>query len=209
MHSPARASRVALALIAASTVALPLLPASVTPASAQVSGLTVSFGYFQDRLGRYGSWLHHPRWGDVWMPRGGPGFRPYYDGRWEFTSDVGWLWLSDDPWGEITDHYGRWVFDPGYGWLWVPGYPPWTGGGQPQDRSVGPQGRGRFGGGQVDGQLQGRGNNNAPVQNPQVQAAAPPQRAPQPSVAAPPRGGQDATDRNDPRRRGRGDDPTP
>jgi hypothetical protein len=39
------------------------------------------------------------------------------------------MWVSDEPWADITYHYGRWVYDPEEGWLWIPGYvwaPAWV-----------------------------------------------------------------------------------
>lgn len=129
MAFSARPFRMALAVLAASAT-IGLVPEHVAPASAQVSvGIRISYGYFQDRLSRYGRWIYHPRWGEVWQPRTGRYYRPYYNGAWEYTDEVGWLWISDDPWGSLTDHYGRWVFDPRMGWLWVPGYvwgPSWV-----------------------------------------------------------------------------------
>ncbi len=96
----------------------------------------VSFGSFQRQLAPYGNWTYNSRWGDVWRPRAA-GFRPYFDGYWENTREYGVVWVSNDPWGDVTTHYGRWVFDPRDGWLWVPGYvwgPSWvvwrSGGGQ-------------------------------------------------------------------------------
>jgi hypothetical protein len=59
----------------------------------------------------------------------GRDFRPYYNGYWSNTREYGWLWVSDDPWGDVPYRYGRWVFDPRDGWLWVPGYvwgPSWV-----------------------------------------------------------------------------------
>ena len=99
-----------------------------TPAAAQAEE-SVSFGYFQDRLSRFGQWSYDDRWGDVWRPPHAHSFRPYYDGHWEYTDDYGWLWVSDEPWADITYHYGRWVYDPEEGWLWIPGYvwaPAWV-----------------------------------------------------------------------------------
>jgi hypothetical protein len=49
-----------------------------------------------------------------------PAWRPYTDGQWALT-DMGWTWMSDEPFGWATYHYGRWVLDPVYGWLWIPG----------------------------------------------------------------------------------------
>jgi len=89
----------------------------------------VGFDNFHARLAPYGRWTYDPRWGDVWQPRTGRDFRPYYNGYWGNTVEFGWLWNSNDPWGDVTDHYGRWVFDPRGGWFWVPGYvwgPSWV-----------------------------------------------------------------------------------
>ena len=105
-----------------------LIAGHAEPASAEVQ-VSVSFGYFEDRLAHHGGWMHHPRWGDVWRPVHARGFRPYYDGYWEYTDDYGWMWVSDEPWADITYHYGRWVYDPDEGWLWIPGYvwgPAWV-----------------------------------------------------------------------------------
>ena len=100
-----------------------------TAAAAQVS-VTISFNDFHNRLAPYGTWSNHPRWGEVWHPSGvDRDFRPYYNGHWEDTREYGWLWVSDESWGDVAYHYGRWVFDPQEGWLWVPGYvwgPSWV-----------------------------------------------------------------------------------
>lgn len=90
-----------------------------------------SFTYFERQLAPYGTWTKHPRWGDVWKPRGVPAdFRPYQNGHWENTDDYGTVWVSDYAWGDIPFHYGRWGYDASYGgWLWVPGYtwaPAWV-----------------------------------------------------------------------------------
>jgi len=90
----------------------------------------VSFDDFQRELEPYGRWMYHPRWGDVWRPeRVGFGFRPYNNGYWTDTREYGWMWVSNDPWGDVTYRYGRWVYDPRDGWLWIPGYvwgPAWV-----------------------------------------------------------------------------------
>ena len=41
-------------------------------------------------------------------------------GRWAWTDDYGWYWVSDEPFGWVTYHYGRWYCDDYYGWVWVP-----------------------------------------------------------------------------------------
>ena len=105
------------------------LVATTTEAPSQ-PGFSIGFGQFYDELAPYGTWHHHPRWGDVWRPqRIEADFRPYYRGHWEYTIQYGWIWSSDHIWGDIPFHYGRWVYDPYDGWLWIPGYvwsPAWV-----------------------------------------------------------------------------------
>ena len=114
----------ALAVIACIAIAACALSASVTiailtPAHAQVSA------EFQSALEPYGSWQPHPRFGEVWVPYDlPPGWRPYMYGRWVYTEEWGWYWVSDEEeadWGWVAFHYGRWVHDRRLGWFWVPG----------------------------------------------------------------------------------------
>lgn len=77
---------------------------------------------FYNALAPYGNWVHHRSYGRVWYPRHVPrDWRPYTDGYWSYTSNYGWLWVSDWVWGWAPFHYGRWVWDNWYGWVWVPG----------------------------------------------------------------------------------------
>ena len=93
----------------------------------------VNFGYFQNQLAPFGTWVQVPGYGPCWHPdaalAANPDWRPYYDmGRWVYT-DNGWFWQSDYTWGDIPFHYGNWIQDPTFGWLWVPGYtwgPSWV-----------------------------------------------------------------------------------
>jgi len=83
---------------------------------------------FEAGLNPYGGWVSVSSYGRVWRPNVATGWRPYYYGRWEWTSE-GWLWASDEPFGWATYHYGRWAYDQAYGWVWVPGYqwaPAWV-----------------------------------------------------------------------------------
>lgn len=111
----------AIALTAAAlTAASPLLPPAVSPvAQAQ------SVDEFRVALESYGFWQHSSRFGEVWVPYDKPrGWRPYTVGRWVYTDEWGWYWVSDpeeEDWGWITYHYGRWVRERGLGWVWVPG----------------------------------------------------------------------------------------
>lgn len=82
---------------------------------------TMDIGLFYDDLAPYGYWVDRPDYGWAWAPRDvAPAWRPYMDGNWAWT-DMGWTWISDEPFGWATYHYGRWVLDPVYGWLWIPG----------------------------------------------------------------------------------------
>jgi len=107
-----------------------LAPAAISPTLAQTdANFEISLGYFASRLEPFGHWVNHPAWGDAWQPDAGRNFRPYFYGYWEYTSDAGWMWVSNEPYGDIVYHYGRWIYDPAYGWLWVPGYvwaPSWV-----------------------------------------------------------------------------------
>lgn len=90
----------------------------------------INIGFFFDRLAVHGDWIHHGRYGWVWIPSYVPyGWRPYTYGHWVYTDDDQWLWLSDWDWGWGPFHYGRWHLDRTLGWIWVPGYvwaPAWV-----------------------------------------------------------------------------------
>ena len=119
-----RLRHLAFAVLTVATVAIGALSATImigvlSPAAAQVPEDA------QIALEEYGSWRPHPRFGEVWTPRGvPPDWRPYQYGHWVYTDEWGWYWVSDDveaDWGWVVFHYGRWAFEPGFGWFWVPG----------------------------------------------------------------------------------------
>jgi uncharacterized membrane protein YgcG len=88
----------------------------------------VTMANFHAPLAAHGQWIVSSTYGQVWRPWVAAGWRPYYYGRWEWTSE-GWLWVSDEPFGWAVYHYGRWAWDPAHGWVWVPGYqwaPAWV-----------------------------------------------------------------------------------
>ena len=86
------------------------------PANAQTSR------YFDEPLSPYGYWVDDPYYGRVWRPHDTPAnWRPYTYGRWVYTSEYGWVWVSEEPWGWVVYHYGRWVWTSGHGWVWVEG----------------------------------------------------------------------------------------
>jgi hypothetical protein len=70
---------------------------------------------------RYGSWQNDDTYGAVWYPSSvGEEWRPYNDGRWDYTSNYGWTWIAGgDVWAYPTHHYGRWHTGP-RGWFWIP-----------------------------------------------------------------------------------------
>lgn len=108
-------------LTGASLTVLSAAATTLTPAPA----LAQSEQDFRVALESYGFWQQHPRWGEVWVPFGKPrSWRPYTVGRWVYTDEWGWYWVSgqdEEAWGWITFHYGRWIFDRRLGWAWVPG----------------------------------------------------------------------------------------
>lgn len=91
---------------------------------------------FEAPLAPSGVWFDFGSHGRCWRPAHvAVEWRPYCEGYWEWT-DVGWYWVSDEPWAWACYHYGTWQDDPTYGWVWVPGVewaPAWvywrTGGG--------------------------------------------------------------------------------
>jgi hypothetical protein len=93
-----------------------LMSAATAPASAQ------PIRYFDEPLSPYGTWVDDPTYGRVWRPRDTPAdWRPYTYGRWVYTSEYGWVWVSEEPWGWVVYHYGHWVWTSQYGWVWVAG----------------------------------------------------------------------------------------
>jgi hypothetical protein len=82
-----------------------------------------SYNIFYTKLEPYGEWREVSAYGYVWQPRDAErsrNWRPYTNGRWVYT-DVGWMWISDEPFGWATYHYGRWTRLRNVGWVWVPG----------------------------------------------------------------------------------------
>ena len=107
--------------------AQPLGQRAPSPQAAQARGAAHGpvKAEFRAALEPYGRWQRHARWGEVWTPADRPrDWRPYTVGRWAYTDDWGWYWVSDEPeaqWGWVAYHYGRWIFDDALGWCWVPG----------------------------------------------------------------------------------------
>jgi len=82
------------------------------PASADVKAV----------LSQYGSFVQHPKYGEVWVPTVTPqGWHPYPPCHWVNTRQYGWYFDDRTPWGQIVHHYGRWAHDQQMGWIWIPG----------------------------------------------------------------------------------------
>ncbi|MEP9378050.1 DUF6600 domain-containing protein [Aquabacter sp. CN5-332] len=148
-----RASRpFAIAGLAASLVVVPFAsPAFAQQAQPAMASAQqkVDINVFYEPLAEHGTWVEHPDYKYVWVPKGmDASWRPYQEGRWLWT-DAGWYWESGEPFAWATYHYGRWGYDPDYGWFWVPGdtwAPAWVtwrrGGGQIGWAPIAPQGAG-------------------------------------------------------------------
>jgi hypothetical protein len=81
------------------------------------------YSNFYEDLQPYGSWYETPDYGYVYQPTvvvQDRSWRPYTRGRWACTN-LGWNWVSDEPFGWACFHYGRWALLDGRGWVWVPG----------------------------------------------------------------------------------------
>jgi hypothetical protein len=84
---------------------------------------SASYASFYTRLEPYGDWIETSDYGYVFEPRESQqstNWRPYINGHWVST-DAGWTWVSDEPFGWATYHYGRWARLRSVGWVWVPG----------------------------------------------------------------------------------------
>jgi hypothetical protein len=114
-----RIQHIVLAIALSAVLGLPL---SIADGALQFArAQDISFD-FRDSLSAYGRWGEHPGWGTVWIPVGvSADWRPYQFGRWVYTEEWGWYWVSDEAWGWITYHYGRWLWDADVGWFWIPG----------------------------------------------------------------------------------------
>jgi len=77
----------------------------------------------EEVLSRFGQFMKHERYGDVWKPtQVRQGWRPYEPCHWTYNREAN-AWFFDDKteWGAIVHHYGRWTLDGQHGWLWIPG----------------------------------------------------------------------------------------
>jgi len=118
------------------------------PADAAYAEIRVESDFYEP-LSPYGRWEEVGSYGRCWIPGGvSADWSPYSEGYWQST-DAGWYWVSDEPWGWATYHYGRWDSSPQFGWYWVPQRqwaPAWVswreGGGYVGWAPLGPSGQG-------------------------------------------------------------------
>ncbi|MGD1046259.1 MAG: DUF6600 domain-containing protein [Bacteroidota bacterium] len=98
-----------------------LTPKSSATSNPVISDIGIQFGFFYSSLVPHGEWIKVESGTRVWRPFHIPHhWRPYLVGRWVWTDDYGWYWMSNEPFGWITYHYGRWYYDDYYGWVWTP-----------------------------------------------------------------------------------------
>jgi hypothetical protein len=77
---------------------------------------------FEDALSPYGTWIFIDgvRYWKPYVVLENPNWAPYFtNGHWVY-SEVGWMWVSNYPWGWAVFHYGRWHKHPIHGWIWWP-----------------------------------------------------------------------------------------
>ncbi len=85
-----------------------------------ISEVEMQSDFFNSSLAPYGEWIEVESGIRVWRPfHINYQWRPYLIGRWVWTDNYGWYWMSDEPFGWITYHYGRWYYDDYYGWVWI------------------------------------------------------------------------------------------
>ena len=104
------------------------LPATINPGASGLGWSTasaatnVSIDVFFTSLEPYGSWVPSTNYNYIWIPaQVSADWSPYSNGRWVYTDDYGWYFVSDEPFAPIVYHYGRWGYDAAIGWYWVPG----------------------------------------------------------------------------------------
>src|SRR5438128_1960813 len=79
-----------------------------------------SVDVFYDQLAPYGVWVDDPSIGREAFIPDDPNFVPYTRGHWAYT-DLGTVWVSNEPFAWATSHYGRWWLSDALGrWEWIP-----------------------------------------------------------------------------------------
>lgn len=78
-----------------------------------------SVDVFYDQMEPYGTWVDEPDVGRVFIPDT-ENYVPYTVGHWQYTN-LGFVWVSNEPYGWATSHYGRWAYSNNFNrWYWSP-----------------------------------------------------------------------------------------
>lgn len=92
-----------------------------TEADQSASYIDAPFSYGLADMSAYGSWGYFAGYGYGWQPSGtGNCWMPFMNGQWDFYPQVGWTWVSAEPWGWMPYHFGNWNYLPSNGWTWFP-----------------------------------------------------------------------------------------
>ena len=81
--------------------------------------LPAALAPYAQQFDDHGEWSSIEPYGEVWIPRAAPDWRPYVDGSWRY-SRYGWTWMDSDPWAWPVHHFGRWGRHDRRGWFWIP-----------------------------------------------------------------------------------------
>jgi hypothetical protein len=104
---------------------LPMESRTTATTNVARENVQVERDYNVDDLNSYGQWINTPEYGHVWRPSTSVDWQPYYDGHWAYDG-YDWVWVSNEPYGQIVYHYGNWVYSDYNGWVWIPAYDKWS-----------------------------------------------------------------------------------
>jgi hypothetical protein len=114
-------SLVSLAAACAVLAAISMLPGPAFAQQAPQPSRTTQDDPVRATLSQFGSFVSHPKYGEVWTPTvTPPDWHPYAPCNW-VNSKLGWYYDDTTDWGAIVHHYGRWTHDVQLGWIWIPG----------------------------------------------------------------------------------------
>ena len=94
---------------------------SQTETAQSISYVDAPFSYGLADMSAYGGWNYFAGYGYGWQPYGmGNCWMPFMNGQWNFYPQLGWTWVSGEPWGWTPYHFGNWNYLPSNGWTWFP-----------------------------------------------------------------------------------------
>ncbi|MFZ0640302.1 MAG: DUF6600 domain-containing protein [Candidatus Acidiferrales bacterium] len=92
-----------------------------TETAQSTSYIDAPFSYGLADMSAYGGWNYFAGYGYGWQPYGvGNCWMPFMNGQWGFYPQLGWTWVSAEPWGWTPYHFGSWNYLPSSGWTWFP-----------------------------------------------------------------------------------------